>query len=146
MNSDLDTSQARSEIFKRIRDRQGRSKSVAQDDTRAARQYIEQHAQGPKPSVVEDLVDLFVRNSEKMLCTVEQVPARELVPSAVRDYLTSQQLEGSCVVSPALKDLKWKGLDPIRFGQAQGDDLIGISDVAYAVAETGSLVLASRAQ
>lgn len=141
----LDTSAAKSEIFKRIRSLQSRPSSLHTHETGIARTYLSQHAKGPVPRPVADLVALFEERSRSMLCTVQRVASEEEATQACASYLSERELSGTAAIWPALRHLDWSGLAHEKhFGAPTGDDLIGISAVAYAVAETGTLVFASN--
>lgn len=145
-NDDLNTDSARAEIFKRIRTLQSRPVERQPGEVAKARQYIEDHRRGPLPKPVDDVPALFIQRSKAMLCTVHEVADLTDVPAACAKYLDDNKLDGQPAVWPSLKGMDWRALgrDP-RFGAPSGDDLIGVSAVAYAVAETGTLVFASQA-
>jgi L-lactate dehydrogenase complex protein LldG len=66
------------------------------------------------------------------------------VPSAVSGYLESQNLPRQAVIWPSLKSLNWSGAGmAVESRQARGDDLVGVTGAFCAIAETGTLVLAS---
>ncbi|HEX4842563.1 MAG TPA: lactate utilization protein C [Limnobacter sp.] len=142
---ELNTNAARAEIFGRIRTLQGRPESFRTTEVAQAHAYMERHERGPGPSAVADVVGLFVERSKSMLCTVAHVPSMAEAPQACARYIAEHQLQGTPAVWPSLANLDWQGAGlNIRVGAPHGDDLIGISGVAYAVAETGTLVFASR--
>lgn len=148
MNSpqdDLDTSSARKEILSRIRSLQSRPESARETEKRLADEYVHSHAIGPQPSPVADVVSLFIEKTKAMLSTVDVVGSEGEVVDAVKSYLSERGLSGKVSIWPTLDHLDWQalGLD-VKFGAPAGDDLIGVSGVAYAVAETGTLVFASQ--
>ncbi|HEY1057823.1 MAG TPA: lactate utilization protein [Limnobacter sp.] len=143
---EFDTSAAREAIFKRTRALQGRPDTRKPHEAQLAREYMEQHRRGPQPSPVDDVVALFVEKSKAMLCSVDRVATLEEAVNSCRDYLAHQGLvaQGEAVIWPSLKHLDWSALGmPVRWGAPTGDDRVGISGTAFAVAETGTLVLAS---
>lgn len=143
---DLDTSAARSEILKRIRSLQSRPATMHDNEMTLAKGYIARKARGPLPSAVENVVALFEEKSRAMLCTVHRVKHSAEVPQACAAYLAENELTGTVAIWPALSSLDWSVLPHhARLGAPTGDDLIGISAVACAVAETGTLVFASKA-
>lgn len=145
MQDDLDTSHARREILSRIRTLQGRPESYKAGEQQQASDYLKAHPRGPLPSAVDDVYGLFIERSKAMLSTVAEVATSAESPSAVAQYLTNENLAGKVAIWPALKAFDWSCLgELVSFGRANGDDLIGVSGVAYAVAETGTLVFASR--
>jgi L-lactate dehydrogenase complex protein LldG len=144
-DDDLDTSEARTEILKRIRSLQSRPESAHAHELTLARRYLDQKVRGPGPAPTADVVALFEEKSKAMLCTLHRVGSLAEVVPACREYLASLKLTGSVAVWPALGDLDWSLLaQPNRLGAPSGEDLIGISAVACAVAETGTLVFASN--
>lgn len=112
-----------------------------------AQGYLTRKTRGPAPAPSADVVALFEEKSKAMLCTLQRVDSEEEIVQACNDYLASLQLNGTVAVWPALSHLDWSVLSQSnRLGAPTGDDLIGISAVACAVAETGTLVFASNAQ
>lgn len=146
-DDDLDTAGARAEILKRIRSLQSRPESMHPHELGLAQGYLDRKTRGPAPAPVDDVVALFEERSKAMLCTLQHVGSQDEVVQACNDYLASLQLTGTAAVWPALSHLDWSNLSqPNRLGAPTGDDLIGISAVACAVAETGTLVFASNPQ
>lgn len=145
-DDDLDTSAARSEILNRIRSLQSRPVTMRDNEMTLAKGYLARKTRGPAPSPVENVVALFEEKSRAMLCTVQRVKSNAEVPEACAAYLAENELKGTVAIWPALNQLDWSVLPhEARLGAPTGDDLIGISAVACAVAETGTLVFASKA-
>lgn len=145
MQDELDTSAARREILSRIRTLQGRPEGYKAGELKNAIRYMQSRERGPQPKPVDDVVALFVEKSKAMLTTIDTVGSSQDVVQAVDAYLLSNQLKGPISVWPSLSNIPWKDLcEPVRFGRAQGDDMVGISGVAYALAETGTIVFASK--
>lgn len=145
-DDDLDTSVARSEILNRIRSLQSRPETMHDNEMTLAKGYLARKTRGPAPSPVKNVVALFEEKSKAMLCTVQRVKSASDVPQACAAYLAENELAGTVAIWPALGQLDWSVLShPMRLGAPTGDDLIGISAVACAVAETGTLVFASKA-
>ncbi|HEX4856525.1 MAG TPA: lactate utilization protein C [Limnobacter sp.] len=142
----MDTASARAEILARIRNLQGRPASMHANEVKQARDYIERRPRGPGPGPVSNLVGLFEEKSKAMLCTVSRVNRLREVPAACAGYLAKEGLvSGTIAIWPALAELDWSALGhSSHFGAPSGNDLVGISAVACAVAETGTLVFASR--
>jgi L-lactate dehydrogenase complex protein LldG len=145
-DDDLDSSAARKEILSRIRSLQGRPDSMHANELRLANDYINRKTRGPEPSPVANVVALFEEKSRAMLCTISHVNALSDAPAACAAYLSAQGLStGTVAVWPMLSELDWTCLEhSTRIGAPTGNDLIGISAVACAVAETGTLVFASN--
>lgn len=144
LTDNLDTSAARGEILARIRTLQGRPASYKPREEERALEYVAQHSRGPQPSSPANVVDLFVERSKAMLTTVAEVKLTSEASAEAARYLQTNKLDGNISVWPALSGLDWSALGEVRFGEARGEDMIGISAVAGAVAETGTLVFASR--
>lgn len=145
-DDDLDTSLARSEILNRIRSLQSRPETMRDSELTLAQDYLARKTRGPAPGPVKNVVALFEEKSRAMLCTVHRVKDASEVPQACVAYFAENQLTGTVAIWPALGQLDWSALPhDVRLGAPTGNDLIGISAVACAVAETGTLVFASKA-
>ena len=145
-DDDLDTSAARAEILSRIRSLQSRPATMHDNELTLAKGYLARKTRGPAPNPVDNLVALFEEKSKAMLCTVRRVASESEAATACASYLAEHKLDGTVAIWPALKNLDWSVLPHAhRLGAPTGDDLIGISGVACAVAETGTLVFASKA-
>lgn len=137
------SSAARAAIFERIR--QARHESGARaDEAQAVQAYLGAQARGPLPAVEQDLVARFGSRAQGMQATVDTVPAMRDAPHAVATYLRSHQLALSGCVSPQLEPLDWRGAGlHLECGAAHPEDLVGVSGVYAAIAETGTLMLLS---
>ncbi|HET7767069.1 MAG TPA: lactate utilization protein C [Burkholderiales bacterium] len=136
---------ARERILARIRKAQGRGLSrPSQAELEAIDTYLGAHPRGTLPQVEADLVRRFRTRAEAMQCTVEEAATESDVPSAVARYLKSVGVAPAGCVWPRLARLDWKGaglaLEP---REANGDDAVGITGAFAAIAETGTLALAS---
>ncbi|OWW19656.1 LutC/YkgG family protein [Noviherbaspirillum denitrificans] len=140
----MDTSAARKAIFSRIRTAQNRSAEPTQAERDAVRDYIAQHSQGPKPAVGDDLVAHFTAQALRMSDTVDAVSTIADVPGAVARYLDETGVPPHAVAWQTLDSLNWQaaGLE-VEFRRPRNEDLVGITGVYGAVAETGSLMLMS---
>jgi len=136
---------AREKILARIRKAQGRGGSKpSQAELEAVETYLRAHPRGTLPRVEGDLVARFRARAESMQSTTEEVERMSEVPVAVARYLRADNLPLSGCVWPQLSHLDWKGaglaLEPR--GAKDGDPL-GVTGAFAAIAETGTLVLAS---
>ncbi len=144
----FDSQAAKDRIFSKIRASQGRSQESKGGEMASSEAYMAQRSLGPQPSEPKDLIELFVERSIQMSSTVDVLDSSESIADALDAYLTAGQLPKAAVVWPSLQNAPWtdelasKGLC-LRFGAPAGDDLVGISGVLSAVAETGTLVMAS---
>lgn len=88
----------------------------------------------------------FIAEASRAGSDVVQVAARDGVPRAVVDYLAGKGRTGPVRVSgdPFLSGLDWSL--PTGGGPVQGDDRVAVSVPVAAVAETGTVVMASSPQ
>ncbi len=112
------------------------------------RQRMGDSARGPQPVAPASLTDAFVQKALALSCTVDRVGQASQIVPAIAAYLGSSGLPAHVVAWPVLSQAGW--LDSLaahgvslRLGAPTGDDLVGLSSVACAVAETGTLVLRS---
>ena len=141
----LDTSDAREKIFTKIRAMQRRCESDRSAEFEQASMYSQLHKRRPQPKAPSHLIELFHLQSNKLSTTLSYVSKINDTPTAVRNYLADNGLLGhQASVWPAISHLPWTAakLDVV-YGAPSGDHLIGIGAVLCAVAETGTLVLAS---
>jgi len=119
-----------------------------------ARQAVEQRLAAPPrgPSVARgqlpqpDKVALFCQWAEANNATVARVSANEVV-AEVTAYLARNNLpaEAAMAPSPLLDDYDWAGqkMLSLRRGRGEGTDQVSITGAFAAIAETGTLVMAS---
>jgi len=136
---------AREKILARIRKAQGRGGSKpSQAELEAVETYLRAHPRGTLPRVEGDLVARFRARAESMQSTTEEVERMSEVPVAVARYLRAGNLPLSGCVWPQLAHLDWKGaglaLEPRG---AKDGDPVGVTGAFAAIAETGTLMLAS---
>jgi L-lactate dehydrogenase complex protein LldG len=141
----MTTSKARENILARIRKAQGRGASrPSQAELEAIDTYLGAHPRGTLPQVEADLAKRFRARAESMQSSTEEVAAESDVPAAVARYLKSAGLPLAGCVWPLLARLDWKSaglaLEP---REANGGDAVGVTGAFAAIAETGTLALAS---
>jgi len=94
-----------------------------------------------------DLVALFVANVEREFGTVVRVFGADAVAGAVADYLAAQNLPTELVAAPhpELRAIDWSArpLLALRWGRAEGTDLVSLQLGFAGIAETGTLMLPS---
>lgn len=94
-----------------------------------------------------ELVALFVASVEREFGTVARVPDLAAVPEAMADYLAAQNLPSALVAAPhpALQALDWSAqpMLAVRWGRAEGTDLVSLQHGFAGIAETGTLMLPS---
>ncbi|MFQ5546015.1 MAG: lactate utilization protein C, partial [Acidiferrobacterales bacterium] len=105
------------------------------------------HSVHVQPVVEADLVSRFIAKSKAVASTVTTVPSLMQVPEAVTEYLAtnSQKLEVVMAPDPLLDDIDWPASIKIERRQAGRQDLVSVTGVFAAIAETGTLVLLSGA-
>jgi len=137
---------SRADILGRIRRRLGRTAENAAAGRTALNAVLARRAQGPRPAVEGDPVARFCARAEALASTAEEVASMDEAPAAVVRYLAAHDLPRQAVAWPQLAGLDWAGAGLRVEGRpANGDDLVGITGVFCAVAETGSLVVLSGA-
>jgi L-lactate dehydrogenase complex protein LldG len=137
---------ARGAILARIRGRQGRGAASrpSQAELEAIETYIARHPAGPLPGIEGDVVARFRARAESMQSTTDRVAALAEVPAAVAKYLRANGLPLAGCVWPALARLDWTGAGLALEPRAAADrDAVGVTGVFAALAETGTLMLAS---
>jgi L-lactate dehydrogenase complex protein LldG len=94
-------------------------------------------------------IELFISMAEAAQATVARVPALADVPETVTRYLASENLPAELVIAPdsSLDDIPWatRPLLRIRRGRAEAADMVSLTPCFAAIAETGTLMLASGA-
>jgi L-lactate dehydrogenase complex protein LldG len=137
---------ARKEILARVRKHQGRGASSrpSQAERAAVETYIGAHPRGPLPPVEDDVVARFRGRAEAMQSTTELVERLTDVPAAAARYLATNGLPKAGCVWPALGGLDWAGAGlALEARGAEDRDLVGVTGVFAALAETGTLMVVS---
>ncbi|NMM27709.1 MAG: lactate utilization protein C [Glaciimonas sp.] len=140
----MDTSAARQAIFSRIRKAQQRSNQVSQGERDAVQDYLRHHPSGPQPHIGKDLIGHFREQARRMSDTVAEVASMAEVPAAVAVYLDNLGIAKQAIAWKTLDTLAWEQAGiTLTYRPPVNADLIGITSVFCAVAETGSLLLLS---
>jgi len=145
-----DNAASREAVLARVRTALGRSGGADAART-AALAYIAGRRQGPRPSMAADLVTRFLARATDMASTVERVATLDVVPPAVASYLAALGPAGEAarcgVCWPQFATLGWAqaGLT-VESRPTVGHDALGITGCFCAIAETGTLVMASGTQ
>ena len=135
---------ARDNILARIRAAQGKPAAAESAERDAVRGYLAARAPGPRPQIAGDAVALFRARALALASTIADVARAQDIPSAVSEYLRGSALPTAAVCWPELAQLDWAGagLD-VEARPARENDLVGITSTFCAIAETGTLMLAS---
>lgn len=135
---------SRDDILGRIRQRLGRTAENAVAGRAGIESVLSRREQGPRPEVESDLVARLRARSEALSSTVDIVARTEDAPAAAARYLAAHNLPRAAVAWPQLAGLDWAGAGlQVEARAARGDDLVGITGVFCAVAETGTLAVLS---
>lgn len=137
---------SRADILNRIRQRLGRTAENAAAGRAGIAAVLARRAQGPRPALAGDPVARLCSRAEALASTVEVVARIGEAPAAVARYLAAHGLPPAAVAWPQLAGLDWAGAGlQVACRAASADDLVGITGVFCAVAETGTLVVLSGA-
>lgn len=140
----MDTSAARAAIFSRIRQAQNRPEQPTQAELDQVRQYLDQHAPGPRPDLGADLVARFRQQAERTSQTLDRVESLDEVPAAVARYLSGLNLTKQAIAWRTLDGLPWQEAGiAVEFRKSVNEDMVGVTGCFCAVAETGTLMLLS---
>jgi L-lactate dehydrogenase complex protein LldG len=141
---------ARAAILARIRKAHGHSPSSvpSEAEREAIETYIARHPiVGPLPPVADDVITHFRHRAEATQSTTDVVDRMREVPSAVANYLEVNDLPTEGCVWPQLARLDWAAAG-LKFAPraAEDHDLVGVTGVFAALAETGTLMFVSGPQ
>lgn len=135
---------SRDHVLERIRERLGRSPSNAAAALTEVQAELARRRRGPAAPTDGDLIERFVANSQALSSTVERVAALAEAPLAIARYLEAHGLPRRGCAWPLLGGLDFAGAGlAIDARAARDDDLVGITGVFCAIAETGTLMLLS---
>jgi L-lactate dehydrogenase complex protein LldG len=140
----MNTDSARAAILAQIRARQGRPAALHAMEVQDAEADIHRHVRGPQPRLGDDLVAAFTTQALALQTAVARAATLQDVPQTVAAYLREQSLPMQGVAWDTLAELPWTqaGL-ALECRPPRDEDKLGITGCFCAVAETGSLVLAS---
>jgi L-lactate dehydrogenase complex protein LldG len=141
-------SEARDAILARVKG------GLTRDDDDVARRAVTErlagHTRGLQPKRIaidqEALVDLFAENAQAVDATVSFVNSAADLPDAIADYLRSRNMPAQAAIAPHpnLDGIDWSASTmDVHRRAPKADDRIGINRCFAAVAETGTLVMAS---
>jgi L-lactate dehydrogenase complex protein LldG len=143
----VDTSDARQKILARIRRAHGRSAAPTPEELAAADDYVARHGRAPGPTVGEDVLAHFETQAQRMSSTTERVERLADVPAAVARFLGTHGLPTQAVCWETLSGLDWAGAGlSVEARAPRNEDMVGITGVFAAIAETGTLMLLSGPQ
>ena len=139
----MNTDTARAAILAQIRARQGRPAALHDLEAADAEVDIGRHVRGPQPTIADRIAG-FTTQALALQTSVARVASAQDVPPAVAAYLREQALGVQGVAWETLADLPWVDAGvTLEFRPPRDEDKLGITGCFCAVAETGSLVLAS---
>jgi L-lactate dehydrogenase complex protein LldG len=142
---------ARDDILGRVRDSLKRG-HVEREPAQVPAERVAAHRRNIVPQRATALaqagrIALFVAMAEEVQTTVARVAALDGVPQEVTRYLASENLPAELVMAPdpGLDEIPWaeRPLLRIRRDRAEADDKVSLTPCLAAIAETGTLMLAS---
>jgi len=139
---------SREEILARIRRaKQHGGATPSKAERQMIESYLAAHPRGPAPNFDADHLSRFIERAQLSTTSVDRVEAMTAVPAAVARYLRDQALPLQGCVSPALAQMDWAaaGLQ-LEARAARDADLVGVTGVFCALAETATLMMVSGAQ
>ncbi|MEK9661612.1 MAG: lactate utilization protein [Alphaproteobacteria bacterium] len=142
---------ARDQILGSIRRSLGRDGGVDGEARTRLDAQVDAHSRNIVPKRTDldrsGLVDLFEEMATRVHATTARVASMDDVPEAVSDYLKSQNLPAQVVMAPdpTLDAAGWddQKMLEIRRGTPVESDPVSVTSAYRAVAETGTLVMAS---
>lgn len=136
---------ARDTVLGNIRAALGRDAPLSESERQRLRRRDAEHARSTQPQVDDDLIAAMKAGMQRVQMGCEEIADVAAAPAAVLAFAERHQLPASAVIAPALAALDWPAALAVRSGAAGRDDQLGVSACLCAVAETGSIVLASAA-
>lgn len=135
---------ARDRILGRVRAALGRNAPLPESALGEVRAKLEKHPAGPVPAMSWDPFTQFRTRCLALSSTVDEIGGLADVPAALARYVSDNGLTRTGVCWPEYESLPW-GAAGLAFESrpARGDDLIGVTGVYCALAETGTLMLLS---
>jgi L-lactate dehydrogenase complex protein LldG len=143
---------ARDQILRDIRTSLRGGTTVSEEEARRLEARLRNHPAGiiPRRSAGRDragLVQLFQDQAAMVTTTISRVASLAEVPQAIATYLSSQNLPAEAAIAPdpLLDAVPWseRPLLRLRRGPPLPTDQVGISAPLAAIAETGTLMIAS---
>jgi L-lactate dehydrogenase complex protein LldG len=135
---------ARDNILGKIRTALGRNRPLTETEVGPLRAVLRENRRGPLPTMNWEPVSRFRERCLSLSSTVDDVAEFHQVPAAVKRYLTTNHLPGTCVCSPQFAGFDWAGAGLIVEARpSTGEDAVGITGAYCAIAETGTLMLLS---
>lgn len=131
--------EARNNILKRIR----RASNQAHEALPTTAQSLSYPPDYIKPGIHTDHVSRFCKQIELGGGSIEPVDSIQGVPELVINWLSRNELPLALRCAPELETLKYPDELAISYGNTRGNDLVSLTPVFCAVAETGSVVLIS---
>ena len=108
------------------------------------RGHIAAHALSPRPHLTGDLVAQFRDNAVRLLSTIAEVPQLRDVPATAAAYLRAYNLPMRAVCWQGVRLLDWVNNGILMEERpARETDMVGVTEVFCAIAETGTLMTLS---
>jgi L-lactate dehydrogenase complex protein LldG len=146
-------SEARAAILARLREALDGDGQGIEARRRAAEARIAARAPGTIPAradlPLEERITLFIAQAEAVQAVVRRVEDTDGVPPAIAELLRARNLPLQLVIAdhPLLAGADWPGaMLEVRTGRVRESDPVGVTAAIAAVAETGTVMLASSPQ
>lgn len=138
---------AREEIFKRIRQSTRRSSSI-EDSEAIVSKRLGQHSRGCLPAYTEPALERFIARAEKASASVITIPHINEFGKALSGYLAEHGLQQriAAAPSPMLDEVSWPDGYQVERRIAEATDQVAVSVAFSGIAETGTLALLSGSQ
>ncbi|RCS58295.1 LutC/YkgG family protein [Parvibium lacunae] len=135
---------SRAEVMQKIRQQLGVLPGTRDQARAEAEAYLAAQSIGPQPRLSESAYAQFLTQTKRMSSTYAEINSLAEFPQAVAAYLAAQQLPNRATAWPEFRHLDWQaaGLE-LHYDAPRADDLVGITSVFAAIAETGTLALCS---
>jgi len=136
---------SRERILSRIRRAQGRGGDAPPESERdLVQQYLASHPRGPLREFGPDVVACFRERAAASASTIDAVASERDAPAAVARFLEAHGIPGRGCIWPALSALDWVGAGlSLDARAARDEDMVGVTGVYCAIAETGTLCVLS---
>ena len=93
---------------------------------------------------IQDRIDIFCREAKLVQTTISCLQSRDLIPGEIAVYLQEHNLKAEIRCSLDLEKLPWTStLLKVKYGPANSNDLVGVTNAMAGVAETGTVVVNS---
>lgn len=137
-------SQAKQKILQEIRYGLGRAE-LSPNDQHSLEQRLRRNQANIQPHWEQDVQTRLLEKFAEASITYQQVTSTDEAPQAIAEFLREHNLPAKIIAAPELQGMVWPESLELEYGAAHGHHQSSVTACICAVAETGSLVLASSA-